>query len=111
MNDNIRIILDEALESERKDNGKRFSTHYEAQARIKSQFDNAMKCIQEVARSVDALWYMTRTETFDQAYIDQCGQLKEATLYAAYNLLGQYALLEKLEAGVVHTPKQDTEVT
>ena len=111
MNDQIRIILDEALECERKDNGKRFSTHYEAQARIKATFDNAFESIQEAANTLDHLWYATRTEDIGEQYHLQCESLKRSTLMAAYFLLGQYALLEKLEAGVVHTPKIESEDT
>ena len=107
MNENLQLIITEALEAERKENGRRFSTHYEAQARIKAQFDNAMDAIQLASEALDHLWYATRTENFGDDYTRLIEVLKTNTLYAVYSLLGQYVLLKKLDDGVVHAPKAE----
>ena len=99
MNDTLQLIINEALEAERKENGKRFSTHYEAQARIKAQFDNAMDSIRLSANAIDTLWNLTRQEEFGENYTNSADALKRQILYSVYNLLGQYVLLEKLDEG------------
>ena len=105
MNEEIRKILDEALEQERKENGKRFSTHYEAHARIREQVETAMNNVKDVAENVGTLWSLLKASIFDADYATTIMHAKSAALWGVYDLLAVYLLCEKLEGGVIHEPK------
>ena len=107
MNEEIRKLLDEALEEERKENGKRFSTHYEAHARIREQVEDAMDNVSDVANGMSALWSMLKAGRIDKDYAEMIMNIRSAAYLGACDLVRVYMLCEKLDGGVVHEPRKD----
>ena len=97
-------ILTALLADEKATHGKRFSTHQEANACIKEQFDDVLDIMQKKAQMLDFLWYSMRHEAFGQEYADAVSDAKNAIVSAINSLLLEFTMLSKYEAGVVHEP-------
>lgn len=100
----LKDLIALAVENEKHDFGKRFSSYHEGHAYVHEGYDEMTESLNELVESIDLLWQAVKSVDKDACKrATEMGKLKAERV--VWYALRMAALFEKLDGGVVHEPR------
>jgi hypothetical protein len=97
-------LLETRLEVERRKNGKRFSTYYEAYGRVLECLYDLSEQLGQITTGVESIWVSVRNDDVPSIEAD-VHRLQHFVVLLGESAATLAVVLEKLMGGVLHEPK------